>query len=78
LLTFIYINLEPTIGELSTLVKPLIQPPYKPIEVDSLYADRNADDYIMTNAEIIGSQRNAEGLIEVIITFLKLSNDVEA
>jgi hypothetical protein len=32
----------------------------------------------MTNAEIIGSQRNAEGLVEVMITFLNFPNDVEA
>jgi hypothetical protein len=31
----------------------------------------------MTNAEIC-SQRNAEGLVEVMITFLKFPNDVEA
>jgi len=35
------------------------------MEVDSLYNDKSNEDFLMTNAEILGTARNPDGLIEV-------------
>ena len=46
-------------------MKPLIRPQYKTQEVDSLYTDKSNEDFLMTNAEIVGTQHTSEGLSEV-------------
>jgi hypothetical protein len=48
-------------------VKPLIQTPYKPVEVDSLYESQQQRDneLEMQKAEIVGPVANGKGLVEV-------------
>jgi hypothetical protein len=43
----------------------MIESPYHPQEVDSLYQFNPQDDYLMTNAEILGNKEKRRGLIEV-------------
>merc|ERR1711976_48777 len=48
-------NVRPNVYDLKKSLKPIIQKPYKPIEVDSLIKGNQADkDIEMLNAEIVG------------------------
>jgi hypothetical protein len=49
---------------LRNLVKPLIEGPYKPIEVDSLAEPKRNDDFDMLDAEIVGPRKLQKGLVE--------------
>lgn len=56
----------PNVNDVQKLVKPLIQAPYKPVEVDSLYQSQQNEnrELEMQSAEILGDVARAKGLVE--------------
>jgi len=58
------IKISPNVSDVKNLVKPFIQGPYKPIEVNSLYEYKAPVNDEMTKAEIIGQQASFSGVVE--------------
>jgi len=58
--------IRPNVNDVQKLVKPLIQAPYKPIEVENLYQSqqRENNELDMQNAEILGAVASPKGLVE--------------
>ncbi len=53
-------------SDINRLVKPLIESPYRPEEVDSIYNNGKQEEQIeMASAEIVGLNENKKGLVEV-------------
>jgi hypothetical protein len=64
-------SVRPNMGDIKSLIIPQIKEDYHPLEVESLSEPiRGNDDYLMTNAEIIGNQGNYRpGLVEKPIMY---------
>jgi len=60
-----FAHLRPNVSDIKKFVKPEMEGPYVPKEVDSLQQlEKSEDDLLMTNAEIVGNQTTKKGLIE--------------